>query len=55
MHVDMSTVKYSVALYMLRDMVGKLFMSEVTPKLKEKVNYCLCVITLHTHVQAGVM
>ena len=51
----MSSARYSLALYMLRDMVGKLFVTEVNPKLKEKVNYCLCVITLHTHVQVGFM
>ena len=51
----MSSARYSLALYMLRDMVGKLFVTEVNPKLKEKVNYCLCVITLHMHVQVGFM
>ena len=55
MHVDMSRAKYSLALNLLCDMIGKLFVSEVNPKLKEKVLYSLCVITLHTHTQAGVM
>ena len=55
MHVDMSRAKYAFALNFLCDMTDKLFVSEVNPKLREKVLYSLCVITLHTHAQAGVI